>query len=262
MRDLAPTANARGAPRGRGGVDPRYILSIDTSSAWLCVAVSNKERVVASYCRKQERGHGKHLVPVIARLFKRSRIAPAHLNGLGVVNGPGSFTGLRIGLATAKGLAMALDIPVVLLASLDVLAQGAKCEAAVIMPLIDARRQQVYAAIYRLNTKQELTRRSPFLLGQPHEIMKRITGAVIIPGDGAAVFAEELRRSYPQAEFLPDSFSRPQPQVLARLAYREHVAGNAVEASAVSARYLYKDTCAVRVPGHTKSSSQIQTGNR
>ena len=239
-----------------------YILSIDTSSAWLCVAVSNKERVVASYCRKQERGHAKHLIPVIARLLKRSRTAAAKLNGIGVVNGPGSFTGLRIGLATVKGLAMALDIPVVQLASLDVLAEGAKHQAPVIMPLIDARRQQVYAAMYRLNTKQELRRRSPFRLGQPHEIMKRIPGAVTIPGDGAAVFTEELRRSYPQAIFLPELFSRPQPRILARLVYREHAAGNAVGASAVSARYLYKDTCAVRPSGHTKLSGHIQSGKR
>jgi tRNA threonylcarbamoyladenosine biosynthesis protein TsaB len=230
-----------------------YLLSFDTSSSWLCVALSEGETLRGSYCRRHERGHATYLVPVIAALLKRCGIVPRQLNGLAVVNGPGSFTGLRVGLATAKGLAMACALPVAQLASLDVLATPAASRGRVVVPVIDARRQQVYAAVYGVSAGRKLVRRSPLLLAEPAAIMKRVAGDAVFLGDGIRVIGEALRRQYPQAVYLPDSFNRPRPAVLATLAFAAHSAGDTVSGAALSARYLYKDNCAVRLCPQKKS---------
>jgi len=125
------------------------ILSIDTSTDYLSIAVMNGRKILAGYHRPTHRNHSRLLVPTIAKLIKRAKLKPERIDGFCISIGPGSFTGLRIGVVTVKGLAYALNKPVAAVPTLDVIARNAKGFKGIVIPVIDAKKNKVYACLYR-----------------------------------------------------------------------------------------------------------------
>jgi tRNA threonylcarbamoyladenosine biosynthesis protein TsaB len=125
------------------------ILSIDTATASCSVGVMNAERLLAEVTSEKKQTHSKHLMGMIDTAVRVAGVSLAEMDAFAVNIGPGSFTGIRIGVSTAQGLAMALSRPVVGVSSLEALARQAGMSNYLICPVLDARKNEVYAALYQ-----------------------------------------------------------------------------------------------------------------
>jgi tRNA threonylcarbamoyladenosine biosynthesis protein TsaB len=138
-----------------------YILCIDASVQTASVALADGEQLLAVQICEQQREHAAFIQPAIEQILEQLNLKPNQLNAVAVTAGPGSYTGLRVGMASAKGLCYALQIPLITLGTLDVMADAAKKQIAdgsyLLCPMIDARRMEVFTAVYNeeLNTAKE-----------------------------------------------------------------------------------------------------------
>lgn len=123
------------------------LLAFDTATPFVTVALHDGERVIVEHRSEVRLKHGEHLAPLIARCLDEAGIVRQDLTAIAVGTGPGPFTGLRVGLVTARTLGFALDIPVYGVCTLDVIAQGAQ-GVGPFMVASDARRKEVYLASY------------------------------------------------------------------------------------------------------------------
>lgn len=129
-----------------------YILNIHTASEKAIVAICDEKKVVATMTNEDSKSHGTFLHEAIHKVLHNNDISMTDLKAIGVSNGPGSYTGIRVGLATAKGLCYALGIPLVTYSTLEVMTRSAiqekKDKNAFYCPMIDARRMEVFTALY------------------------------------------------------------------------------------------------------------------
>lgn len=134
-----------------------FILTINTGFETASVILSSGAEIIAEQQNTNQKSHASFLEPAIKRIFTESRFNLNTIDAISVVNGPGSYTGLRIGLASAKALSYALNKPLILLNSLDVMAHAIKLQfnkignGFLFCPLIDARRMEVFTALYDEN---------------------------------------------------------------------------------------------------------------
>ncbi|MDY0410483.1 tRNA (adenosine(37)-N6)-threonylcarbamoyltransferase complex dimerization subunit type 1 TsaB [Virgibacillus soli] len=131
-----------------------YTLAIDTSNQVLGVAITKENVLVGEIVTNIAKNHSVRLMPAIDQLMKELQIKPSDLEKIVVAKGPGSYTGVRIGLTTAKTLAWALNIPIVGVSSLEVLAYQGKLSKVLICPFFDARRGLVYTGLYKWQNRQ------------------------------------------------------------------------------------------------------------
>jgi len=125
-----------------------YVLGIDTATLVCSAAIVEPGRVVAELTVHTRRTHSERLMPTIKKLIDDAEMTPQDLGGIAVSIGPGSFTGLRIGIATAKSMAFALGIPVIGVPTLDALAAQFPYSERFIYPILDAQKGRVYTAQY------------------------------------------------------------------------------------------------------------------
>lgn len=125
------------------------MLAMDTSNHVLAVALMEDNTVLAELSTNIKKDHSSRLMPAIVELMQQVDIKPGELERLIVARGPGSYTGTRIGVTTAKSMAWALDIPIIPVSSLEVMAYNGKYFPGYICPFIDARRESVFTALYR-----------------------------------------------------------------------------------------------------------------
>src|SRR2546423_5943119 len=138
-----------------------FILNIDTALEEACISLAENDRIIKYAINDNQKDHATWLQPAIKNLFEESGIKTDQLHAVGVSNGPGSYTGLRVGLSTAKGLCYALKIPLITICSLEVIAFSAKREATeLICPMIDARRMEIFTAVYDKTLAQIVTPQS------------------------------------------------------------------------------------------------------
>jgi len=123
------------------------ILAIDTSSSWLKIGLLNESRCIASLT-KPPVTHSEAIIPAIEGVLSGAKLSAHDIQLVAAARGPGSFTGLRIGIATAKGLALSLGIPVALVPTLDIYGEAWKHESGMIVPILDARKHRIYCARY------------------------------------------------------------------------------------------------------------------
>lgn len=127
------------------------VLAIDTSNQVLGVAVSKDGEVKGEYIANIKRNHSIGLMPAIDYVMRQTETTPDQLDRIVVAKGPGSYTGVRIGLATAKTMAWTLNIPIVAISSLELLAHNVRQQNVLISPFFDARRGLVYTGLYENN---------------------------------------------------------------------------------------------------------------
>jgi tRNA threonylcarbamoyladenosine biosynthesis protein TsaB len=145
------------------------ILNIDTATEFASVCVSNGNEIIAYEENLEQKGHASFLQPAIKKLMDNGQWTIDNLDAIAVTNGPGSYTGLRVGLASAKGLCFALNKPLILLNTLDVMALASIEESGIqtsnikhqtsnllFCPMIDARRMEVFTALYDKDLKSKL----------------------------------------------------------------------------------------------------------
>src|SRR5699024_8985278 len=128
---------------------PMNILAIDTSNHTLGVAILKNKQVFGEYVTHLEKNHSVRLMPAIDQLMREVEMEPGELNKIVIAKGPGSYTGVRIGLTTAKTLSWTLNIPLTGISSIEVLAYQVRFFPNYICPFFDARRQMVYTGLYQ-----------------------------------------------------------------------------------------------------------------
>lgn len=221
------------------------IAAIDSSGLVASVAILDGDTVLAKYSVNYKKTHSQTLLPMLAEITQMTEFELNSLDAIAIAKGPGSFTGLRIGSATAKGLGQALDKPIVEIPTLDAMAYQLYGVERVICPMMDARRGQVYTGLYRFERKDGETR---FCVLEPQcavaveEIIDKVNAIgcpVIYLGDGVPVHANMLReRTGVDYEFAPANCNRQDAAALATLAEIEFAKGNFVSAAAHRPDYL------------------------
>ncbi|MGM0431945.1 MAG: tRNA (adenosine(37)-N6)-threonylcarbamoyltransferase complex dimerization subunit type 1 TsaB [Spirochaetota bacterium] len=161
------------------------ILGIDTSTDYLCVALRSGEQQFESFYHLGFK-HSEHLLPEIEHLLSKAGLTPSELDLIVCTRGPGSFTGLRIGMSTAKGLACGSNTPLVSVTSLLVFARYGQAEASqVLLPVIDARKKRYYATLITQGVEDP-----PLLDSTPEELLEHIPDGsrVTVTGPDADTF--------------------------------------------------------------------------
>ncbi len=185
--------------------------------------------------------HAEVLAPAIASLCEQTQVTFDHLSAIAVGAGPGMFTGLRVGVTTAKVLALALRIPVIPIPSLDLLAYPLRHSRSLVVPAIDARRHEVYYAIYR-PVPGGVQRESEYSIGTPEELAAELAARgeeALLCGDGIGRFASsfaELER----VELAGNAHAAPSLSALAELAVGRYEREEFVAPSDVTPLYLRK----------------------
>lgn len=176
------------------------ILNLETSTKNCSVSLfKNGEMIAVCEEAKEQYQHAEKLHLFIQWCMEAAEVKPKDLEAICVSKGPGSYTGLRIGVSAAKGLCFALGIPLISINSLHVLAQGYKGEADLITPMLDARRQEVYTAIFN----HEMTELSPTeaLILEANSFDKYAHKKIAFIGDGSTKAKEILNQNH-SAEFI------------------------------------------------------------
>ncbi len=195
-------------------------LGMDTSTTQGSVALVRGTELLCEWDLNVPRTHAERLLPAVKHLLEETGIGLDRVEGLAVTTGPGSFTGLRIALATAKALALVTGIPLVGIPTLDVLAENAASYTGLVCPVLDARKKEVFTALYRRDRAGEtLTRLTEYLALSPEKLAERISEPALCLGTGIAVYGERLRAAAGvPLHFPPPECHYPRASVLCRLA--------------------------------------------
>ena len=209
----------------------RNVVAIETATETVGVAVRTTAGVQADFTLTGRRRHVETLTPALQHLLAQVGLAPGDLNVVAVDVGPGLFTGLRVGVAAAKGLAQALGIGVVGASSLDILAAGAARAGhrGLVLSCVDARRGEVFAAVHHIESRRTTTERMAPGLFSPETLAEALGGLlhnapVLAVGDGAARYAKALG-AVPGVEIRAPGLSFPPPDALLNLALSRLDAG-------------------------------------
>ena len=179
-----------------------FILCIETSTKNCSVSVCKNGICISSKDHfSEEYSHSKHLHSYIEETIKQTGISFQDLNAICVSKGPGSFTGLRIGVSSAKGLAYGLDIPILSLESLEILAEGVD-QKGILVPMIDARRMEVYTAAFNSEKKRLMQTKAEIITGNSFSDYLENKESCYFFGDGAQKIRSTL--NHPNAVFLSD----------------------------------------------------------
>ncbi|MEO4055517.1 tRNA (adenosine(37)-N6)-threonylcarbamoyltransferase complex dimerization subunit type 1 TsaB [Solibacillus sp. CAU 1738] len=194
-------------------------LGIETANAPLSVALVKDGKVIAEVVQHIKLTHSVGAMPAIEELFNKASMKPTDIDAIAVSEGPGSYTGVRIGVTLAKTLAWTLQKPLVGVSSLQVLAANARLFNGIICPLFDARRQNVYAAAYRGQTMEAV-------LSDYHDHIdgllmkvKELEEPVLFIGEDVSIYEEHIREILgDQALFAPFTHQLPRASELIALA--------------------------------------------
>jgi len=168
------------------------LLAIDTATRMPSLALYDGERVVAEETWRSVDGHTVEVVPGLVRMLERQRVLPSELRGIAVALGPGSFTGLRIGLSVAKGLALTLAIPLMGIPTLDILAYAQARRRGSVCAMLQAGRGRVSVAFYRRGRGQ-WQRQGDYRLTTLDELCAEVETRTFFCGEIDAQAAELLR---------------------------------------------------------------------
>ncbi len=215
------------------------ILGIETATAQAGCALGTAEGVLVSISLSRPRRHVEMLVPAIDFACRQAGVTLAGVTGIAVDIGPGLFSGLRVGVATAKALAQALRVPTVAVCSLDLLAFEVRHSGRLIVAAIDARRGEVYCAFYR-QVPGGVQRLSPYQMLTPADLATELLARgedCLLVGDGALRYADTLGQ-WATFELGGSSNSFPSARVLVELARPRMAAEDFVAAVALEPMYL------------------------
>ncbi len=220
------------------------ILALDTSSKHFSLAAAKDGKTLCYRSVVLKKVLSDSIMPAIQGILKKAGLTLARIDGFAVGLGPGSFTSLRVGLATVKGLAFATAKPVIGIPSLDVLAMNVKGDGQV-CALCDAKRNMAYACLYQ-KKGDTLKRKSKYLLTDIENVLKRIKGEVTFVGDGVLLFREKIEKAIgAKARFAAEKQMYPQARHLATLALKRFEAKEYDAAATLVPLYLYPEDCQV-----------------
>jgi tRNA threonylcarbamoyladenosine biosynthesis protein TsaB len=207
------------------------VLAVETSSLAGGVALLDDEQLVAEYVLDVRVTHSERLMASVDRVLADARWTARELDGLAVAVGPGSFTGLRIAVSTVKGLALALGLPIAPVPTLDAMAAALPWAMLPVCPVLDARKGEVYASLYRWDGGA-MRRDWDYLALSPEALAARLTEPVILAGDGASA----VRSTH--ARLVPAPRRVPSPACVGVLGLERLRRGEGVAAAVLAPLYL------------------------
>jgi len=234
------------------------ILGIDTSSAVLSIAVARDAEIISERNIHIGLNHCARLVPEIIKMLKELSLSIKDVDGFIVGSGPGSFTGLRIGISTVKGFAIATKKPCLAIPSIDSIAMNiysgldelrflAKSGRDIdfVVPVIDAKRGNVYSAIYKKNATRVI-KSSAYLLMPVEKLMRRIKGHTVFLGDGLAIYRDNIHKIKGDAIFLEQRYWYPKASNLIKLGFPIIKRRKKSHPDGLVPLYLYAQDCQVK----------------
>jgi tRNA threonylcarbamoyladenosine biosynthesis protein TsaB len=214
------------------------LLALDTSTEKGSLALAEEDRLLGEYFLDCPGTYLQHLLPAVEELFQAAGRTLPDLGAIAVSQGPGNFTGLRIGLATAKGLSWALGCPLVAVPTLEALAAQVPFLPHAVAVLMDAKRQEVYLGLYKC--PGEL----PAAQGEPQRLPvaalpSRLQPPLLLTGPGLEAYGDFLKQHLaPEIAWAPPELSHPQAATIARLGRLRLEQGLAVAPQQLTPTYL------------------------
>lgn len=213
------------------------LLVIDTSTTANSIAVTEDGRLLAEFLVNPETTHSASLMRGLDMVLDSAGVTTADLDAIGVTLGPGSFTGLRVGIATVKGLALATGVPVVGFSSLAMLAMNLPHARLPVCPMLDARKSEVYGALYRCDDVPEAIIED--MVAKPYDLLEKIRGETLFLGSGALRYRELIvEKLGDMAHFAPSICHQPRASAGALLAAELLERGEVIPACELIPVYL------------------------
>jgi len=195
------------------------VLAIDTSNYVLGVALANDSQMIGEFTTNLKKNHSVRAMPAIEHLMKECDVKPEQLTKVVVAKGPGSYTGVRIGVTIAKTIAWARNIPLVGVSSLEVLAANGQYFNGYICPVFDARRGQVYTGLYQYEQElKEIISDQNILLSDWLSQIKEMNKPVLFLGNDVSLHREAIQQILGELAVIGDiSLHNPQPAKLVQI---------------------------------------------
>jgi len=198
------------------------VLALDTSTLAGSIALLEDNQLRAGITLNLKRKHTERLLPSLDWLFSELGISPEKIDLLGVGIGPGSFTGLRVGLATAKGLALSLNLPIIGISSLFALAWQVRFWSGKILALLDARKGQVFAQFFQGGDNLTIISEPRAIF--PSQLIEEITEPTLAVGEGFRAYSEIFSQKK-NLIYAGEEFDYPRAEIIAHLAYERFQKG-------------------------------------
>ncbi len=219
------------------------VLAIDSSGLVASVAIVSDNEMIAEYTVNYKKTHSQTLMPMINEIVEMTKTDLKELDGIAISKGPGSFTGLKIGAATAKGLGLVLDIPIIAIPTVDGIAYNLYKTKGIICPIMDARRNQAYTGLYKW-INDEFTVLSEQKVAKIEELVKEINELneeVIFLGDGVEIFKNQLKElvNVPYS-YAPSHLSKQRAGAIGALGIEYMKKGETIHADNFAPSYLRK----------------------
>ncbi|MBU1614976.1 tRNA (adenosine(37)-N6)-threonylcarbamoyltransferase complex dimerization subunit type 1 TsaB [bacterium] len=213
------------------------ILSIETSTKQASVAFFCDDVLLDEQINSSGRDLATYLLPAIEEMLDKLGLDVCQIDALVCAQGPGFFTSLRIGITTARMMAQVLGIPVVGIPTLDGLAFGLSSSKALICPILDARKSEVYVALYRMRGPgRELERLTDYLVLSPLKLARMIKEEVVFLGDGISLHKDILKENL--GDLASFSLNLPRASSLIQLAHKRLTTGDFSNYSSLLPLYL------------------------
>ena len=216
------------------------ILALDSSGLVATVAILEDEQTIAEYTVNYKKTHSQTLLPMLDEIVKMTDFDLSTVDAIAVAGGPGSFTGLRIGSATAKGLGLALDKPLIHIPTVDGMAYQLFGNGGLICPIMDARRNQVYTGIYRFENDFEIVEAQMAISVQ--ELIEKLNAygeKVTFLGDGVPVYKAQLEEGLRvEVSYAPAHMNRQSAAAVGALGMKYFIEGKTESAREHQPDYL------------------------
>jgi tRNA threonylcarbamoyladenosine biosynthesis protein TsaB len=216
------------------------ILAVDTSSRSCSVAVVENNNLLAEIIKEDGETHSRHLMDIIKKVLELSGLVPSDIDCFAVTNGPGSFTGLRIGISSVKGLAAATGKSLAGISTLDALAAQALPTSYLVCSVIDARKGEVYSSRYRFidGLIQKEMKEEVFL---PDKAVDGIAEPCLFIGDGASLYRNIIEKKLGNlSHFPPPFFNVIRASTVAFMSLKKFENNDTVDAALFEPHYIRK----------------------
>lgn len=217
------------------------ILAIESASITASCAISHKDIVLGEYSLSHKKTHSEKLMPLIESLLNDMAITIKDIDVIAISEGPGSYTGLRIGAAIGKSLAFAKNVPIAAVPTMKSLASNIYCEDRCIIPVMDAKAGRIYTGIYKwVNNKlTTIKEQFPTNVEDLIEMLNQMEEPVILNGDGSVNYKDTFEEKMKiKPLFSPSQFNYLKASSLACLGYEMAKNGEIINASDFSPKYL------------------------
>lgn len=222
------------------------ILGIDTSTKYAGVAVIEEGVIISQSTLQFMASHSEKLLPEIAHILDIMSIPLETIDYYAITVGPGSFTGLRVAVSTVKGLAFVTGKKVIPISTLEVIARGFPYVEYPICPIIDAKKKEIYSALFKWQNEKLIRIKQDSLL-TPEALTGWIKGRTLFTGDGSSIYRDKLMQIFGKdAIFAESVYNIPSPAIVALIGFEKAKEGIFISAKELEPRYLRKSEAEIK----------------